>query len=64
MSAEEGIAAAREFIDAFNAQDHERLAAVLNYPHIRLARNFTRIENAAEFAQSSRSGKPHLKAEG
>ena len=64
MSAEYGIAAAREFIDAFNAQDHERLARALNYPHIRLARNFTRIESAAEFAARSSSGEAHLKAEG
>ncbi len=64
MSAEYGIAAAREFIDAFNAQDHERLAAALNYPHIRLARNFTRVESAAEFAARSRRGEAHLKAEG
>ncbi len=64
MSADDGIAAAREFIDAFNAQDHERLAASLNYPHIRLARNFTRIESATDFADRSRSGEPQLKAEG
>lgn len=64
MSADDGIAAAREFIDAFNARDHERLAASLNYPHIRLARNFTQIESAAEFAARSRSGEPQLKAEG
>ena len=64
MTADDGIAAAREFIDAFNAQDHERLAAALNYPHIRLARNFTRVESAAEFADRSRSGEPRLKTEG
>lgn len=64
MSADHGIAAAREFIDAFNAQDHERLAAALNYPHVRLARSFTRIESAAEFAARSRSGEPGLRAEG
>ena len=61
---DDGIAAAREFIDAFNAQDHERLAAALNYPHIRLVRSFTRIESAAEFVERSRSGEPHLRAEG
>lgn len=33
----EGENAARAFIDAFNAQNHEALAATLNYPHIRLA---------------------------
>ena len=56
MSAEHGVAAAHEFIEAFNAQDHERLAASLNYPHIRLARTFTRFENARKFAETQPSG--------
>ena len=60
MSADDGIAAAQEFIDAFNAQDHERLAAALNYPHIRLARNFTRIDNAAVEAVQVSDDKVHL----
>ena len=64
MSGEHGIAAAHEFIDAFNAQDHERLAASLNYPHIRLARTFARFESAEEFAELSRRGKAYLQREG
>ena len=64
MSAEDGIGAVREFIEAFNAQDHERLAASLNYPHIRLARVFARIESAAQFAAQSRAGEARLAREG
>ncbi len=64
MSAQDGIAAVQEFIHAFNAQDHERLAASLNYPHIRLTNDFTRIESAADFAARSRRGEPHLQREG
>ena len=64
MSAQDGIAAAQEFIDAFNAQDHERLAASLNYPHIRLTDAFVRIESAAEFAAGSRRGSARLQQEG
>ena len=64
MSAEQGIAAVREFIDAFNAQDHDRLAASLNYPHIRLASRFARIESAAEFTEFSRRGEVRLREEG
>ncbi len=61
---ERAIAAARAFIDAFNAQDHERLAATLNYPHIRLAGRFVRIESAVQFAERSRRGEALLAAEG
>ena len=61
---EQAIGAARAFIDAFNAQDHERLAATLNYPHIRLTQTFARIESAAEFAERSRRGEAQLAAEG
>ncbi len=61
---EQAIATARAFIDAFNAQDHERLAGTLNYPHVRLARGFTRIESATEFAARSRRGEAPLAAEG
>ena len=44
------IAVVHAFIDTFNAQDHERHAKTLNYPHIRLANGrFTRIENANVF---------------
>ena len=64
-AADAGIAAAREFIAAFNAQDHERLAAALNYPHIRLANGaFARIDSAAEFAERSERGKRRLAEEG
>lgn len=64
MTAEAAIATARAFIDAFNAQDHERLAATLNYPHIRHAQAFRRIESAAEFVQHSRRGEQALAKEG
>ena len=64
MSEAEGKATVEAFIDAFNAQDHERLAATLNYPHIRLTNTFTRVENADEFIARSRAGAPHLRDEG
>ena len=64
MSAAAAIAAARAFFDAFNAQDHERLANTLNYPHIRHARGFARTESAGEFAQRSRQGQTRLAEEG
>ena len=64
MSAAAGKAAVEAFIDAFNAQDHERLAATLNYPHVRLAKRFQRVESAAEFAERSRAGEAHLANEG
>ena len=64
-SADAGIAAAELFIDAFNAQDHARLAAALNYPHLRLANGrFARIESAAEFASLSERGAERLAEEG
>lgn len=60
-----GIAAAQAFIDAFNAQDHRRLAAALNYPHLRLANGrFARVESAADFASRSERGAGQLAAEG
>ena len=37
MSDSDGIEAARAFIDAFNAEDHERLPRTLNDPQVRLA---------------------------
>ena len=64
MSAEAAIAAARAFFDAFNAQDHERLAGTLNYPHIRHARSFRRTESAAEFRAMSERGEQALADEG
>ena len=60
-----GINAAREFIDAFNAQDHERLGRALNYPHIRLALGeFKSIESLKDFVDNSRSNEPRLRSEG
>ena len=57
--------AARDFIDAFNAQDHEALAATLNYPHIRLANGrFVTIETAKAFVSRSAKGAALLEAEG
>ena len=64
-SAELGLAAARAFIDAFNAQDHVALAATLNYPHVRLANGaFTTVDTADEFVERSRRGASVLAAEG
>ena len=60
-----GILAARAFLDAFNAQDHDALAAPLNYPHVRLANNrYRTVESAEGFASNSRKGEQHLRAEG
>ncbi len=60
-----GIAAVRAFIETFNAQDHERHADTLNYPHIRLANDrFTRIESAEDFIAGSRRGERALAEEG
>ena len=57
-------ASAEAFIDAFNAQDHERLANTLNYPHVRLAGGtFTTIASAEAFVDRSRKGKVLLEAE-
>ena len=62
---EHAKAAVDAFQDAFNAQDHERLAAALNYPHVRLWRGvFTTIETPEEFAEVSRRGQSQLEAEG
>lgn len=61
----EAIAAARAFIDAFNAQDHEALAATLNYPHIRLAGGrFATTEASEDFVRRSRQVERALEAEG
>lgn len=65
MSDSEGPDTARAFIDAFNAQDHERLAGTLNYPHVRLANGrFMTVDSAADFAARSEQIKPSLEAEG
>ena len=63
--ADHAQAAVEAFQDAFNAQDHERLAAALNYPHVRLWSGvFTTIETPEEFAEISRRGQSQLEAEG
>ncbi len=62
---EEAKAAVCAFQDAFNAQDHERLAAALNYPHVRLWSGvFTTIDTPEEFAEVSKRGQSQLEAEG
>ena len=59
------IAAARAFIDAFNAQDHEALAATLNYPHVRLANGrFMTVESHEEFVRRGPQVEKLLEAEG
>jgi len=63
--AEQAKLAVCAFQDAFNAQDHERLAAALNYPHVRLWSGvFTTIATPEEFAEISRRGQSQLEAEG
>ena len=65
QSEAEGVAAARAFIAAFNAQEHEALADTLNYPHVRLANGrFVTVESRDEFVKRSESGKGRLEAEG
>lgn len=60
-----GTTAVRAFIDAFNAQDHQALAASLNYPHVRLANGrFMEVASAAEYASLSGNLEPRLRAEG
>ena len=55
----------RAFIDAFNAQNHKRLANTLNYPHVRLANSrFAHVGSAADFAERSRQGENQLADEG
>ncbi|MEM7017727.1 MAG: hypothetical protein AAF512_10380 [Pseudomonadota bacterium] len=61
----QGMATAEAFIDAFNAQDHERLAGTLNYPHVRLANGkFVTTESFEQFVAGSQRGKAHLDKEG
>ena len=65
MSAEAGVAAAEEFIAAFNDQDHERLARSLNYPHTRLALGrFVTVPSAEDFATGSARNESRLREEG
>lgn len=60
-----GIAAVHAFIETFNAQDHERHAKTLNYPHVRFANGkFSTIENAEAFIAGSRRGEGRLQQEG
>jgi ketosteroid isomerase-like protein len=62
---EHARAAVDAFQDAFNAQDHERLAAALNYPHVRLWSGvFRQIDTPEEFAEISRRGQARLESEG
>ncbi len=64
-SAKRGIEAVEAFIDSFNAQDHERHADTLNYPHIRLADGkFTTIDSAETFIAGCRRNEPRLREEG
>ncbi len=64
-SSKQAVAVVRAFIDTFNAQDHERHAQTLNYPHIRLANGrFSRIEDAETFIAGSRRGAATLRDEG
>jgi hypothetical protein len=60
-----GITAVHEFIEAFNAQDHKRLAASLNYPHARLAKGrVVMVDSAEQFESISEKGECALEAEG
>lgn len=59
------MACANAFIDAFNAQDHERLSHTLNYPHVRLANDrFVTVASAEDFVSLSQRGKGRLAEEG
>jgi hypothetical protein len=62
---EAGAAAARAFLDAFNAQDFEALAASLNYPHVRLANGrFETIESQGAFVERAPRVARQLEKEG
>ena len=64
-SAEAAIACINNFIEAFNALNHEALAATLNFPHVRLANGkFAQIPDAATYIDISRKGEPHLIEQG
>ncbi len=65
MSAQAAIQVTNDFIDAFNKQDVEALAATLNYPHIRLANGrFFTFESAEHFLELNRNASERLAAEG
>tara|TARA_B100000945_G_scaffold18117_1_gene13344 strand:+ start:851 stop:1234 length:384 start_codon:yes stop_codon:yes gene_type:complete len=56
---------ASNFIQAFNAQDHQAIAKTLNYPHIRLAKGkFQTIANQEEFEALSERAENSLRNEG
>ena len=56
---------ASNFIQAFNAQNHQALAKTLNYPHIRLAKGeFHTITNEEEFILLSERAENGLRDEG
>lgn len=64
-SAKQAIAVVEAFTATFNAQDHERHAETLNYPHIRFANGqFRMIENAEAFIDGCRRGESRLREEG
>ena len=64
-SAKRAVQAVEAFIRTFNAQDHERQAETLNYPHIRLANGrYTTIENADAFIAGAKRGEARLRDEG
>lgn len=65
MSEEAAINTAEAFIEAFNDQDHDRLAATLNYPHVRLANGrFVTVDDAGTFISRSRKNRALLSDEG
>jgi hypothetical protein len=64
-SAKAGIAVVHASIETFNAQDHERHAETLNYPHVRFANGrLSIIENGEVFMAGSRRGEGRLQQQG
>lgn len=62
---EAAIKVAHGFIEAFNAQDHQALAATLNFPHVRLAKGaFATTDSAEDFIASRIDVAKGLRAEG
>ncbi len=62
---EQAVAAAKGFLDAFNAQDFEALADTLNYPHVRLALGrFETIESRDAFVARAPAIAGQLQKEG
>lgn len=56
---------AQTFVEAFSSRDYGRLAATLNYPHVRLADGrFTTFENPDQFIQRNVENSDRLTAEG